>query len=184
MHAAKNGHLPVVKLLTEGHADVDWDDRADTSIRMKDGSSVFDWAVFGGNLSVMAYLKDEVPTLDVHSMNISGCTAAHWAGATGNIEVCRWLFDNGFDLSVTNHANHGLVNSAAYKGYVEVVQWAVAAPEGPHLAWQLGLKDHGGVSTIQNCRSAGHVALADYLDKILLAGGPRDDIPPLISWTF
>jgi hypothetical protein len=47
---------------------------------MKDGSSVFDWAVFGGNLSVMAYFKDEVPGLDVHSTNISGCTAAHWVG--------------------------------------------------------------------------------------------------------
>ena len=73
-------------------------------------------AVFGGNVSVMAYLKDDVPELDVHSTNISGCAAAHWAGATGNVATCKWLFANGFDLGVTNHANHGLVNSAAYKG--------------------------------------------------------------------
>ena len=43
MHAAKNGHLPVVKLLVEGRPDVAWEDRASVHIRMKDGSSVFDW---------------------------------------------------------------------------------------------------------------------------------------------
>jgi ankyrin repeat protein len=66
MHAAKNGHLPVVKLLIEGHVGVEWDDRADITVRMKDGSGIFDWAVFGGNFEVMGYLKDEVEGLDVH----------------------------------------------------------------------------------------------------------------------
>jgi ankyrin repeat protein len=38
MHAAKNGHLPVVRLLIEGHPSVGWTGHADTTIRMKDGS--------------------------------------------------------------------------------------------------------------------------------------------------
>ena len=145
-------------------------------------------------------MKDEVPGLDVHALNISGCGAAHWAGATGNIDVCKWLFRNGFDLSVVNHANHGLVNSAAYKvlipvdhshrglralvlyltpllwsfqGHTEVAKWAVAAEDGPQLWEQLLLKDHGGVTLIMNCRSAGHVELADWLDVIVTAKAGR-----------
>jgi len=179
MHAAKNGHLPVVKLLVEGQPGLAWEDRASVHIRMKDGSSVFDWAVFGGNTSVMAYLKDDVPGLDVHSTNISGCGAAHWAGATGNVATCKWLFANGFDLGVTNHANHGLVNSAAYKGFWEVVQWAVAAPEGPRLWEQLRLKDHGGVTLVQNCRAAGHSKLAEWLEAVDAERGPSPETQPL-----
>jgi hypothetical protein len=89
--------------------------------------------------------------------------------------VCRWLHANGFDMGALNHANHGLVNSASYKGHAEVTKWAVGAADGPQLWEQLRLKDHGGVTLIANCRSAGHTALADWLDAIDASDGPTFD---------
>eukprot|EP00756_Hemistasia_phaeocysticola_P009463 Hpha_TRINITY_DN14892_c1_g4::TRINITY_DN14892_c1_g4_i1::g.169231::m.169231 len=155
MIAAKNGRLEVVEMLIEKH-------KADMSIRMKDGSSLFDWAVFGGDIRVMEYLLAKGDAA-FSEPNRFGCTPVHWAAASGNVETCKWLRkQEGFDFSALNNARHGLVSAAAWKGHEEVVKWAV---DYAGLGWQMTVPDAGGSDAIQRCREAGWEALAEWMES-------------------
>ena len=135
----------------------------------------------------MAYLKDDVPGLDVHSTNISGCGAAHWAGATGNVATCKWLFANGFDLGVTNHANHGLVNSAAYKGTTLAARAFCVCCSGGRggMPWHLGQPaQQEGVGLRAQAaqdprRAAAWPAVSSPIDTITGSGARAH---PLCAW--
>ena len=46
-------------------------------LRMRDDSSAFDWAVFGGHVPTMELLAQH-PRVDVHGTNRWGCAAVQW----------------------------------------------------------------------------------------------------------
>ena len=60
---------------------------ADVSLRTKDDSNAFDWAVLGGDLETMELLSSH-PEVDIASRNKFGCTAVQWAAASGSGETC------------------------------------------------------------------------------------------------
>jgi hypothetical protein len=43
-----------------------------------------------------------------------GCSAIHWAAASGHLHVCQWLTKRGFDWSLVNAAQHGALDVAAW----------------------------------------------------------------------
>ncbi|KAK3238326.1 hypothetical protein CYMTET_51654 [Cymbomonas tetramitiformis] len=163
MRAAKHGHLAAVQALVQLGAN--------PLVRGKDGSTVLDWAVMGGELPLIAWLM-ELPQMDVSTRNAFGCTAVHWAAASGNLGTCKWMYKRGFDFSAINHANHGVVNAAAWKGHREVVQWALLEPEGPRLTTQLYDVDHEGLSLVQLVRLGGHPDLANWLEWLQMISHP------------
>jgi len=53
---------------------------------------VFDWAVFGGDLTTLATTAELLPPSELHAANRFGCTAIHWAASGGSVAVLRWLY--------------------------------------------------------------------------------------------
>ena len=83
MFACKYGHLELVKWLVETlHANV--------LAESNDGSSVFDWCVYGANVNLMEFIADRHPEL-VTRKNKFDCSSVHWAAAGGDVKVLRWL---------------------------------------------------------------------------------------------
>ena len=91
---------------------------ANPNIRMRDGSSLLDWAVFGGERGVVEYIVEEGRwvgkgegeweegregevgegevekgggVFDLGTRNKFGCTAVHWAASAGNLDMCRFV---------------------------------------------------------------------------------------------
>lgn len=73
MFACKYRHMAAVRWLVEQAG-------CDLSLRSNDGTSVFEWAVYGGSLEVINYLAG-LPSIQIHSKNGFGCGAVHWAAA-------------------------------------------------------------------------------------------------------
>lgn len=137
------GHLDALKWLVE-------DQGADLSILSHDGTGVFHWAVYSGNLPTIEYAADELLRQDLakreisegmesgdgnlegdkqqqrHPMfrtNIFGCDATHWAASQGAVPVLKWLHTKGFDLAHRNSQLHDALDKARYKGHAEAVAW-------------------------------------------------------------
>ena len=53
---------------------------------------MFDWAVFGGDLTTLATTAELLPPSELHAANRFGCTAIHWAASGGSVAVLRWLY--------------------------------------------------------------------------------------------
>ena len=49
----------------------------------------------------------------------------------------RWLLAKGIDFGLVNHAGHGAVHKAAWKGHEEALAWMIEDEEGPKLAYQV-----------------------------------------------
>ena len=58
---------------------------ADAMARMRDGSTAFDWAVFGGHRPTMELVADH-PSVDLTALNRFGCAAVQWAAAAAEGE--------------------------------------------------------------------------------------------------
>ena len=84
MWAAWSRTLDVVKLLVRN--------RADTTVRNRNGCSVAHWAASGGDLSVCRYLH-EMAGVDFTTPNSAGNTPLSHAVAYGRVEVVQWLRD-------------------------------------------------------------------------------------------
>ena len=136
MFAAMYGHLAAVKwLVEEGGADI--------ALTSNDGTGIFHYAVYGGNIDLLEYLASALgnsanetegiaadlgnfherkrkrkPT-GIFATNNFGCDAAHWAAARGSVAVLGWLREHGFDLSSANKngAEHSPFAKAKYKGH-------------------------------------------------------------------
>mmetsp|Transcript_19756 Transcript_19756/g.66702 ORF Transcript_19756/g.66702 Transcript_19756/m.66702 type:complete len:229 (+) Transcript_19756:231-917(+) len=157
MFAAKYGQLELASLLLEAGADV--------SLRMKDDSSAFDWAVLGGHQPTMELLARLV---DLAAVNRFGCAAVQWAAAAGNVETLRWLQRRGVDLGHVNAANHGAVVKAAWKGHDDALRWLLHAADGPQLTGQLVLRDKEGRSVDEMAAMNGMEATARWLAPLVL----------------
>jgi len=136
--------------------------KADVNVRMRDESSAFDWAVFGGEQRTMELMASH-PDVDVASMNRFGCAAVQWAAAAGRVDTLRWLQAKGLSLSHVNGARHGAVMKAAWKGHLEALEWLVRAEDGPHLVEQLDILDENGASVAELARQNGMPETAGWL---------------------
>ena len=122
--------------------------RADVTVRMKDDSGAFDWAVFGGHRPTMELIAAH-PDVDINGMNRFGCAAVQWAAAAGNVDTLRWLHTRGLELGHVNGACHGAVAKAAWKGHLPALEWLLLDPSGPCLRWQCALRDPEGRSVAE-----------------------------------
>lgn len=159
MQAAKHGQIDMMRLLIGEY-------HADPNIKMNDGSSLWDWAVFGGSVTVLEYMINN-PIFSIGTLNRFGCSAAHWAASAGNVVTCKWLFAHGIDFNIINYVRHGVVCTAVWKGWREVVEWFVCDVNGPGLVWQLGMRDLEGRSVVEIARMAGHAQLAVWLEGLI-----------------
>ena len=159
MWACKNGEVQVVTELLHQYA-------ADVSARMKDDSTAFDWAVLGGHVPTMELLAAH-PDVDIRALNKFGCAAVQWAAASGNVNTCRWLYSKGIDFSHINHAGHGAVVKAAWKGHDDALRWLLIDPDGPTLTAQLHTSDLDSLSAAQLARNNGNESTADWLEVLM-----------------
>ena len=159
MWACKNGEVQVVTELLHQYA-------ADVSARMKDDSTAFDWAVLGGHVPTMELLAAH-PDVDIRALNKFGCAAVQWAAASGNVNTCRWLYSKGIDFSHINHAGHGAVVKAAWKGHDDALRWLLIDPDGPTLTAQLHTSDLDFLSAAQLARNNGNESTADWLEVLM-----------------
>jgi len=166
-HSA-DGHGFVHFLLHEASADV--------TIRMRDDSTAFDWAVFGGHRPTMELLGAH-PKVDLEAINKFGCAAVQWAAASGNVDTLRWLQAKGLSLGHVNAANHGAVVKAAWKGHMDALHWLLIDPEGPRLVWQCGLRDPEGRSVADQAAMNGMQAAAEWLAPLVDAHDPLLQVP-------
>lgn len=163
MQACKHGQLCTVAALI-GAA-------ANTTAGSKDGSTVFHYAVLGGDLATVQHLYGRLSRDEAHTPNQHGCGAAHWAAAAGNVEVAVWLYERGFKFDELNDSRHGVVNAAAWKGHKAMVEWLVLAPTGPQLVDQVFNRDHFGRTTVDDIRDDDRIDLARWLESC--AAKPR-----------
>ena len=140
---------------------------------MKNESTAFDWAVFGGHRPTMDLLAAH-PGVDINGMNRFGCAAVQWAAAAGNVGTLRWLQERGLSLGHVNAANHGAVMKAAWKGHMEALQWLVQDPEGPQLKWQCGLRDLEGRSVADQAAMNGMDDAARWLAPLVAEAEAED----------
>jgi len=159
MWACKNGEVQVVMEMLHQYA-------ADVSARMKDDSTAFDWAVLGGHVPTMELLAAH-PDVDIRALNKFGCAAVQWAAASGNVGTCRWLYSKGIDFSHINHAGHGAVVKAAWKGHDDALRWLLIDPDGPTLTAQLHTSDLDCLSAAQLARNNGNESTADWLEVLM-----------------
>ena len=161
MWACKSGAFEVAAyLLRECGADV--------TMRMKDDSTAFDWAVLGGHAPTMELLVAH-PDVDIHALNKFGCAAVQWAAASGNVATCQWLHARGVDFSHINHARHGAIVKAAWKGHDDALRWLLLDPDGPKLTAQLHIPDLEGLSVAQLARMGGNERTAVWLEQMIEA---------------
>ena len=156
MFASKYGRLEVVSYLLGAGADL--------SLRMRDDSSAFDWAILGGDVPTMDFLAARV---DLRAVNKFGCAAVQWAAAAGNVGTLRWLRRRGVDLGHVNHARHGAVVKAAWKGHDEALRWLLLSDDGPKLTSQLALRDHEGRTVAQLAAMNGMDVTAAWLAPLV-----------------
>ncbi|KAJ1491314.1 hypothetical protein T484DRAFT_1774701, partial [Baffinella frigidus] len=53
--------------------------------------------------------------------------------------MAKFLLGIGVDFTLINHMGHSAVGKAAWKGYRDLVEWLIQAPDGPHLGYQCDL---------------------------------------------
>lgn len=164
MFAAKYGHLAVLQALLDANADVE--------LVSRDGTGVFDWAVYGSAASngkdcCMRFLAQTKPDL-VSRVNKFGCSAVHWAAAAGKVSALRWLFETfgrqkDLDFELRNLSGHGALVKAAWKNRREAVEWLLLGENGPQLTEQLEWKDKAGLTADELADLGGHRELGDRL---------------------
>jgi ankyrin repeat protein len=159
MCAAKFAQMDVLRWLVE-------DGGASMHVVSSDGSTVWDWAVLGGNLDIIKYVAARAPDL-VPRVNNYNCRAVPWAAAGGDIDVLRWLQNEArLDMNHVNDSKHGAVNKAAWKGHRVALEWLLVDPQGPALRSQLFLLDNEGRTVSQLARIGAQHAIADWLDQL------------------
>lgn len=93
--AARNGQLPVVRLLLQPqhHMDIDVQDMA--------GKTALYWAAGDGHLTTVEYLIEMNADIDIKTVN--GWTPLHAAARAGRDEVLSLLLSQGFEVDAKSH---------------------------------------------------------------------------------
>eukprot|EP00965_Chrysotila_dentata_P000761 23885-Pleurochrysis_carterae.AAC.2 len=127
--ACKNRQVSVVRYLLE-EAD------ADVTLRMRDDSTAFDWAVLGGHLETMEMLANH-PKVDIHALNKFGVCPELRALRTGALCSCQplarcaerervWRALSERWRSLGSRLRCAAVQWAAAAGNVETCRWLFA----------------------------------------------------------
>ena len=153
--AARNGHADLLRYLASRGADV----HAVTA----DGVNALAWAVFSGDLNTCQACVDL--GLDPALRNRWNCGLIHWACATGNVDLCRWLattVGDRIDFSSQNQQMHDGLAKAAWNGHVELCKWLLRSfPK----KLSVSRRDRAGLNISDIARYNGHSDLADWLQK-------------------
>jgi ankyrin repeat protein len=130
----------------------------------------------------------------IHRKNKFDCSAAHWAGAGGRVEVMQWLYYKGeLDVTQINDAGHGVVVKSAWKGHKELLEWLLLGvgdevcdvnevcndgsngeDSEPYIKSvaakavfsQVRKRDNAGQTPIDLARLAGHHEVADWMEGL------------------
>jgi ankyrin repeat protein len=123
MHwAATGGSLDVCKYLAEHGCD---------PLQLNnEGTAPLHWAAGSGNKDVLDWLLDEQGAL-IDAKNVFGCTIAHFASSSGQLEMCQYLYNaRGVDFKCTNsHGHDPLTKSIAFKKCA-VTRWLLESVAG------------------------------------------------------
>lgn len=80
------------------------------------------WAAWAGSLEVVKLLVSY--EADPHFCNKDGCSSAHWAAAGGNVDVCKYLYEEvGVDFDEPDNSGKVPLNHAIDYGHDDVVKW-------------------------------------------------------------
>ena len=80
------------------------------------------WAAWSGSLDVTKLLVSH--GADPHFCNKEGCTSAHWAAAGGNVDVCKYLYEElGVNFNEPDHSGNVPLNHAINYRQDDVVKW-------------------------------------------------------------
>ena len=108
--AAKDGHLPIIKLLLNAGAD--------PSVQDMEGATPLDEAAMSGHCGAVEALLDA-------GVDVSNCTPLMHAVCCGHLEVTRLLLDRGVEVDTRDHAGTCLFH-AAWNGAPRIVQLLLA----------------------------------------------------------
>ncbi|GBG33725.1 Ankyrin repeat domain-containing protein 1 [Hondaea fermentalgiana] len=148
--AARKGQLEAVQVLVEEF-------RVDMNACMKEGTSVFHYAVYGDAQHVCEYLRAR--GADVHHINQHGCNAAQWAALTGSCAMFRYLASScGLDLNVRSKNGHTVLHKTAQRGHLDACRWLVH--QLPHL---VAARDKEGSTAADLAGLNAHRPVADFL---------------------
>ena len=176
MFAAKYSQKQIFNYLLNDHG-------ADLYVSSVDGSSVFDWAVYGAtdttnsdDLQLVKLVADRAPEL-VTRKNKFDCTCLHWAGNAGRTNVLEWIWDTWGHQSLsklgdfgarrdfflaTNSAGHSALTKAVWGGHLETVRWLLNLS---FIRDQLKeLRDAEGLSILELGRLAGQTEVVKFLE--------------------
>ena len=115
MHAARDGHTEVVKLLI--------DNGADLNHKNNGGVTALRTAAREGRTEVVKLLIDN--GADQNIKDVDGWTALMYAAWNGSTEVVKLLIDNGADLNHKNNFGETALMYASIYGHTEVVKLLV-----------------------------------------------------------
>ena len=108
--AAQNGHLEVLKLLVDGHADPN---KANNNA-MQCKRTPLHFAAMWGDIEVVKVLLDRGAEPD--KADISGWTPLHWSALMGHINVIEKLLGRGANPEITNLAGETPLYVAKFPG--------------------------------------------------------------------
>ena len=86
------------------------------------GESVLEWAIRGGDLTIMSQLLSAT-NIDVHSVNTFGGSAAHIAAEEGHTEILAALYFKGAHMDATDARGKTPLMCAAHRNRPAAVQW-------------------------------------------------------------
>ncbi|XP_045198129.2 alpha-latrocrustotoxin-Lt1a-like [Mercenaria mercenaria] len=112
--AAASGNVPVMKYLIEKGVDPLSRNKFDTTLLHE--------ASFHGQSEMVKYLTVNNPTL-LSIVNESGYTVLFGAAIRGNIEILKFLIDNGVEPKVASLDGSTVLHESAYCGKLEVVRY-------------------------------------------------------------
>lgn len=176
--AARNGHLSVVRYLTEQGADV--------LAVTESGRSVLDVALQGGHTEVVLYIpraaRAALDRLGIEytagefvnaaaegnvavvklfvaaGMSVDARDRAlHYAASRGHLEVVAFLVDAGADLEARDEYNWTALSRAAWRGQLGVVKFLVGAGAS------LTATDNYGHTALHEAADEGHLEVVEFL---------------------
>ena len=122
-----------------------------------DGRTLLHIAAFSRKLGVVKHLCSKCPTL-LKSLDLDGNTVGHDAAASGNVEVVKYLIEQGTDVKARNHDGCSMLHDAAYFGRHDMVKFL--CEKYPDLMQLVSL---AGYSPAHAAALGGNVDVMKYL---------------------
>jgi ankyrin repeat protein len=130
MYAAQYNHLPVIRVLAEHSADVNFTNTKN------EGLTALHYAVMSGNKETVT----ELLNMDAHMCpsNISnGMSPVHYAAFIGHVNILNLLYEYGgsLELPVRDEGGNLPIHLAAMQGHEDIVRWIQERQRLSLFAW-------------------------------------------------